>query len=70
MIFPGDTVNTLHRNTLNGYQQTFQSCKKFFGKITLNVFLYQNLINLFTSLNGLYHGTNAENHFTFIKHLC
>ena len=68
MILPGDTVDTLHRNTLNGYQRTFQSCKKLLGKITLNIFLHEDLIYLFSSLKGFYHGTNAENHFTFIYH--
>ncbi|EXY31877.1 hypothetical protein M080_5839, partial [Bacteroides fragilis str. 3397 T10] len=36
MIFPGNAVDTFHRNTLNRYQQPFQSSKQFFGKITLN----------------------------------
>ena len=66
MIFPGNTVDTLYRNTLNRYQRTFQSCKKLLGKITLNIFLHEDLIYLFSSLKGFYHGTNAENHFTFI----
>ena len=68
MILAGDAVDTLYRNTLNRNQQTIQSRKQLFGKFTLNVFLHKDFINLFSSLNGFYHGTNAENHFTFIYH--
>ena len=68
MILPCDAVDTFHRHTLNRNQQSFQCCEKLFGKITLNVFLNEDLINFFSSLNGLYDGTDAENHFTFIGH--
>ena len=34
-----------------------------------NVLLYQYLVYLFSCLNGFYHGTNAENHFTVINHI-
>ena len=63
MVFPGNTVNTLHGYTLNKDEGIFQAGKQFFGQFALYIFLHQYFIYLSSGLYGFNNSAYTENHF-------